>query len=129
MEYYLITAQVIQDILKGNFKKQYIVEFNPNLLKKNRKLNQLLEIINNSAIQDKVNMRIEYADFIKNKDKVYDLMRNGYRLAIVLDNTFEPEYANFQRLNAFNYILANKKLKYFDKILLNEQELNGLIKI
>ena len=74
-------------------------------------------------------MRIEYADFIKNKDKVYDLMRNGYRLAIVLDNTFEPEYANFQRLNAFNYILANKKLKYFDKILLNEQELNGLIKI
>lgn len=56
-------------------------------------------------------------------------MRNGYRLAIVLDNTFEPEYANFQRLNAFNYILANKKLKYFDKILLNEQELNGLIKI
>ena len=129
MEYYLITAQVIQDILKGNFKKQYIVEFNPNLLKKNRKLNQLLEIINNSAIQDKVNMRIEYADFIKNKDKVYDLMRNGYRLAIVLDNTFEPEYANFQRLNAFNYILANKKLKYFDKILLNEQELYGLIKI
>jgi hypothetical protein len=129
VEYYLITAQVIQDILKGNFKKQYIVEFNPNLLKKNRKLNQLLEIINNSAIQDKVNMRIEYADFIKNKDKVYDLMRNGYRLAIVLDNTFEPEYANFQRLNAFNYILANKKLKYFDKILLNEQELNGLIKI
>ena len=74
-------------------------------------------------------MRIEYADFIENKDKVYDLMRNGYRLAIVLDNTFEPEYANFQRLNAFNYILANKKLKYFDKILLNEQELNGLIKI
>lgn len=129
VEYYLITAQVIQDILKGNFKKQYIVEFNPNLLKKNRKLNQLLEIINNSAIQDKVNIRIEYADFIKNKDKVYDLMRNGYRLAIVLDNTFEPEYANFQRLNAFNYILANKKLKYFDKILLNEQELNGLIKI
>ena len=129
VEYYLITTQVIQDILKGNFKKQYIVEFNPSLLKKNRKLNQLLEIINNSAIQDKVNIRIEYADFIKNKDKVYDLMKNGYRLAIVLDNTFEPEYSNFQRLNAFNYILASKKLEYFDKILLNEQELNGLIKI
>ena len=85
--------------------------------------------MNNSAIQDKVNIRIEYADFIKNKDKVYDLMKNGYRLAIVLDNTFEPEYSNFQRLNAFNYILASKKLEYFDKILLNEQELNGLIKI
>ena len=40
VEYYLITTQVIQDILKGNFKKQYIVEFNPSLLKKNRKLNQ-----------------------------------------------------------------------------------------
>ena len=129
VEYNMISAQIIKDIIKGNFKKQYIVEFNPSLLKKNRKLNQLLEIINNSAIQDKVNIRIEYADFIKNKDKVYDLMKNGYRLAIVLDNTFEPEYSNFQRLNAFNYILASKKLEYFDKILLNEQELNGLIKI
>lgn len=129
VEYNLITVEVINDILKGNFKKQYIIEFDVDLLKKSKKLKRLLEIINNSAIQDKLNIKIEYKDFIKNKEQIYELMREGYRFAIVLDNTFEPEYSNFQRLNAFNYIIASKKLKDYDLILANEEMLKGLIKI
>lgn len=129
VEYNLIVIEVIKDILKGNFKKQYIIEFNSDLLKKRKKLERLLQIVNNPAVQDKINIKIEYKDFIKNKDTIYDLMRNGYRIAIMLDNLFEPEYANFQRLNAFNYILASKRLSYYDKILVNEEMLKGLIKI
>ena len=63
------------------------------------------------------------------KEQIYELMREGYRFVIVLDNTFEPEYSNFQRLNAFNYIIASKKLKNYDLILANEEMLKGLIKI
>ncbi len=129
VEYNLISAEIIQDILKGNFKRQYIIEFNTNLFKKKRKLASLLNIINNSAVQDKVNLKITYKEFLKNKDNIYELMREGFKFAVILDDSFEPDYANFERLNAFYYTIASKKLDYYDKVITNESMIKRLIKI
>lgn len=129
VEYNLMSVEIIQDILKGNFKRQYIIEFNTNLFKKKRKLASLLNVINNSAVQDKVNLKITYKEFLKNKDNIYELMRDGFKFAVILDNSFEPEYANFERLNAFYYTIASKKLDYYDKVITNESIIKRLIKI
>lgn len=129
VEYNLMSVEIIQDILKGNFKRQYIIEFNTNLFKKKRKLARLLNVINNSAVQDKVNLKITYKEFLQNKDNIYELMRDGFKFAVILDNSFEPEYANFERLNAFYYTIASKKLDYYDKVLTNESIIKRLIKI
>lgn len=129
VEYNLISAEIIQDILKGNFKRQYIIEFNTNLFKKKRKLASLLNIINNSAVQDKINLKITYKEFLQNKDNIYELMREGFKFAVILDNSFEPDYANFERLNAFYYTIASKKLDYYDKVITNESMIKRLIKI
>lgn len=129
VEYNLMSVEIIQDILKGNFKKQYIIEFSTSLFKKNRKLTSLLNTINNAAIQDKINLKITYKEFLQNKDEIYELMRNGFRFAVILDNSFEPKYANFERLNAFNYTIASKKLEYYDSIIANENVIKRLIKI
>lgn len=129
VEYNLMSVEIIQDILKGNFKRQYIIEFNTNLFKKKRKLASLLNVINNSAVQDKVNLKITYKEFLQNKDNIYELMRDGFKFAVILDNSFEPEYANFERLNAFYYTIASKKLDYYDKVLTNESIIKRLIKI
>lgn len=129
VEYNLMSVEIIQDILKGNFKRQYIIEFNTNLFKKKRKLASLLNVINNSAVQDKVNLKITYKEFLQNKDNIYELMRDGFKFAVILDNSFEPEYANFERLNAFYYTIASKKLDYYDKVIKNESIIKRLIKI
>lgn len=129
VEYNLMSFEIIQDILKGNFKRQYIIEFNTNLFKKKRKLASLLNVINNSAVQDKVNLKITYKEFLQNKDNIYELMRDGFKFAVILDNSFEPEYANFERLNAFYYTIASKKLDYYDKVITNESIIKRLIKI
>lgn len=129
VEYNLVSVEVISDILKGNFKKQYIIEFTPTLLKKNKKLKSLLNIIDNSAIQDKINLTINYEDFSKNKDNIYELMRNGFKFAIVLDNAFEPEYGNFEKLKMFNYVILKKDINNYEKILQNENIIENLIKI
>lgn len=129
VEYNLMSVEIIQDILKGNFKRQYIIEFNTNLFKKKRKLARLLNVINNSAVQDKVNLKITYKEFLQNKDNIYELMRDGFKFAVILDNSFEPEYANFERLNAFYYTIASKKLDYYDKVITNESIIKRLIKI
>lgn len=129
VEYNLISVEVIQDILRGNFKRQYIIEFNTNLFNKSRKLASLLKIINNSAVQDKINFKITYKEFLKNKENIYELMRNGFKFAVILDDSFEPQYANFERLNAFYYTIASRKLEYYNTIIANESIIKRLIKI
>lgn len=129
VEYYLISAEVIKDILKGNFKKQYIIEFEPTLLKKQKKKKSILNIINNPAIQDKVNFKIKYADFIENKDEIYELMRNGFKFAIIIDDAMEVNYTNLSKLNAFNYIIIHKKLKYYNEIMEDKVLLKNIIEI
>lgn len=116
VEYYLITMQILKDILKQNFKKQYVVEFSSSLLKKPKKLKSLLNIINSTSVQEKLSIKIRYGKFIKNKDKVYDLMRKGYKIAIVMDDTFEVNAKNLQSLDMFKYVIVNKTFKDYEKI-------------
>lgn len=129
VEYSLISANVIKDILRGNFKKQYIVEFTPTLFKKSKKFKSILNIINNPAAQDKLNLKIQYKDFADNKEKIYDLMRSGYKFAVIIDDTVDTSYGTLSKLNVFSYILLSKKLRNYDEILENEVILKNVIKI
>lgn len=116
VEYYLVVVQVLKDILKQNFKRQYIVEFAYTLLNKPKKLNNLLNIINNLATQDKICLKIRYEDFQKKKEEIYELMRNGYRVALIIDNSFEVDYKNIGMLKMFKYIIIDKQSKKYDEI-------------
>lgn len=129
VEYYLIVVQAIKDILKQNFKKQYIVEFAPTILKKSKKIKSLLNLINNTAVQEKISMKIRYENFLENKEKIYELMRNGYKFAIILDNSFKVNYKNIEDLNMFKYIIINKNLKHYKEIQEFKNSLNNVIEI
>lgn len=129
VEYYLIVVHAIKDILKQNFKKQYIVEFAPTILKKSKKIKSLLNLINNTAVQEKISMKIRYENFLENKEKIYELMRNGYKFAIILDNSFKVNYKNIEDLNMFKYIIINKNLKHYKEIQKFKNSLNNVIEI
>ena len=116
IEYYLTAIQILKDIIKRNFKKIYIVEFASTLLKKPKKLKRLLNIINNSAIQEKICIKLRYDDFMKNKEKIFQIMKQGYNIALILDSSFEITFKNIETLRLFKYILLNKNLKYYEKI-------------
>ena len=129
IEYYLTVVQILKDIIKLNFKRQYIVEFADTLLKKPKKLKSLLNIINNSAIQDKICLKIKYEQFVAQKENIYGLMREGYRFAIILDNSFEVDYKNIESLDSFKYIILNKNLKNYDEIIKNSKNKKNIIEI
>lgn len=129
VEYYLIASTVIKDILRGNFKKQYIVEFTPTILLKAKKMKSILKIIDNPAVQDKISLKIKYEDFLIYKDQIYELMRQGFRFAIVVDDTMDSSYATLSKLNAFSYIIINKKLKNYEEIMENKVILKNIIEI
>lgn len=130
IEYYLITVQIIKDIIRQNFKKQYIVEFAETLLSKPKKILGILNVIDNSAIQDKISLKVRYEYYLENKEKIYELMREGYRFAIILDNSFEVDYKNMENLKMFKYVLLNRESKHYSKIMkLNEDVNNNIIEI
>lgn len=129
VEYYLATKKVLEDILKQNFTRQYILEFTDKLLDKPNKLKNLLNIISNSAIKDKVSLKIKYEAFARNKEKIYDLMRDGYKITIILDNSFEINYKNIESLSAFKYVIVNRDLKIYDEIVNYKGNIKNIIEI
>lgn len=129
IEYYLVANKVLKDVLRQNFTKEYILEFTDKLLDKPNKLKNLLNIIENNAIKDKVSIKIKYESFISYKDKIYDLMRNGYKITIILDNSFKPDYKSIESLATFKYVIINKDLKNYKEIISYKKRIKNIIEI
>ena len=98
-------------------------------MKKPKKIKSILNIIDNPAIQDKISLKVKYEQFVKNKETVYDLMREGYKITIILDNSFEPNFKNMESLHMFEFVLINKNLKNYKEIMENKESLNNIIEI
>ena len=121
VEYYLVVIQILKDILKLNLKRKYILEFADTLLKKPKKIKGFLNIINSSAVQEKVSLKIRYEQFVQNKETIYELMRNGYKITIILDNSFDVKFKNIETLEMFEFVIVNRDLKIYNEIKQNIQ--------
>ena len=129
IEYYLVTKKVLEDILKQNFTRQYVLEFTDKLLDKPNKLKNLLNIINNTATKDKISIKIKYEFFIENKEKIYNLMRDGFKITIILDNSFKANYKTVETLRVFKYVIVNKDLKNYNEIIKYKKNIKNIIEI
>ena len=87
----------------------------------------LVRIINNSAIQDKVFLKINYKDFEENKYLIYSLMKDGFRFAIIINDDFEFSMINIKKLSIFSYLLVLEHSKNYEKIKNISQELDNII--
>ena len=128
VEYNMISAQIIKDIIKGNFKKQYIVEFADSLFEKKQKITRLLNIIDNSALQDKLSIKIRHETFLKYREDAYEMLRSGYKIALIADETIDTDRAELEKLKMFKYILINKDAPYYEEIT-RKKRLQNIIEI
>lgn len=106
IEYYLLCNVILDDIISGNFNKKYITNFCLSLFNKEEKCNSLLNVINNDSIKDKFIITFLYADYLKYKDKINNLISLGYRIAITIDDNFELNETNIKKLDIFSYIVV-----------------------
>lgn len=129
IEYYLVAKKALEDVLKQNFTKQYVLEFTDKLLTKPNKLKNLLNIIDNTAIKDKVSIKIKYEFFIDNKEKIYELIKEGFKITLILDNSFKVNYKTIDTLEVFKYVILNKDLKKYNEIINYKQNIKNIIEI
>ncbi|MCF0126557.1 MAG: hypothetical protein HUJ68_12545, partial [Clostridia bacterium] len=127
IQYLMLAILNLKNIEIGNFTTQYLVNFPVTLFEKEKKLEQVLRIINSQAIQDKVNLKIQFKDFTEYKDKIYDLMQEGYRFVMVLDDTFNVSIEEIRKLSMFKYIILSTSLDKYDRIKEYEAHIENLL--
>ena len=126
VEYILLSVVVILDILKGNFDDTYIAEFTSTLFKKKQKLDSILSILGNQALQDKINLNILYSDYIKNQKHVLEYTKKGYNFTITLDNEVN-NIEDVEALKMFKMVIVPQKLSIYKDIKSNKVLFNNVI--
>lgn len=115
IEYILLSVIAIRDIINGSFKDFYIVEFASSLFKKKQKLNGILSLIDNQALQEKINLNITYLDYIRNKKDVLTYTKNGFNFVITLDDSLE-HVEEIEKLKMFKLVIVPKDLLVYKEI-------------
>lgn len=108
VEYPMIAIKALKDILDGNFNKIYVIDFSLDLLGKKKKLEQLLEIINSQAAQDKINFQIGYKEFLQNKNEIYQLVKRGFNFCLKTEKSMPKLTGDeLKILDIFNCIIVD----------------------
>ncbi len=123
IEYYMVCAKILNNIIKGDYNNKFLLEFDANILKKKDKINRLLNIIDNDLTKDVISMKIDYKSFIACKEKIYELIKEGYKFSVIIDNTYDNvEKVDPSIFKVFEYIILDdiekyKELKEYDNII------------
>lgn len=115
IEYILLSLISIKDILSGNFNDIYIAEFANTLFNKSQKIESILSLISNQALQEKININIMYEDYTKNKEKIMSLVNRGYNFAITLDSSFK-NIDELEELKIFRFVILKSNLEIYKDV-------------
>ena len=116
VEYTLLSVVAIRDILNANFKDVYIAEFATSLFTKKQKLDTVLNIIDNQAMQDKIIINVSYEDLKHYKLIILEYVNRGYNFAITLDNSLK-DVDEIESLNIFRTVIVPKNLFLYGEVM------------
>lgn len=113
VEYNYTAHQVLKDIIKGNHY-EYLVDYPREISKKEEEMDKLFNIFNNEVLIDRISIKINFDDFLKEKEKIYTYMRNGYKFAVQIDNKFIEDNHNLNLLKVFKYIIVKRRNSFIE---------------
>lgn len=106
IEYYMVSATIINDIIKLKFNNNYLVDFSQTFFTKKEKMARLINIINDEIIKEKIIIKINYSTYIDNKTIIDILINKGFKFALIIDKEINKE--DKIMLKIFSYVLNNK---------------------
>ena len=112
VSYSLACVRALEDVIKGNFDKVYILDYVFSLVSKPKNNHRLLKTIDNDIIKEKLVLKIKYSDYVANHEAVYELTRNGFKIALEIDSSFEFNDENNKILKIFAYVITSDSKLY-----------------
>ena len=112
VSYSLACIRALEDVIKGDFDKIYILDYVFSLVSKPKKNQRLLKTIDNDIIKEKLVLKINYSDYVANHEAIYELTRGGFKIALEIDSSFEFSDENNKLLKIFAYIITSDRELY-----------------
>ena len=111
--YYQISIEILKNAIIGNFNQEYIVDFPLSILEKKQKTIRLFNTINNEMIKNNLILKFTYSSYLENKDQINEWIKEGYKVAIIIDEKYNYEEKQKMWLEIFNYIIVDQEKKGF----------------
>lgn len=114
--YSLLSIEILNNVINGIFNQEYIVDFPLSILEKKQKTNRLFNIINNEMIKNSLVLKFTYSSYLDNKDIINDWIKEGFKVAIIIDDKYNYEIKEKMWLDIFKYIIIDQdKKNFFDE--------------
>lgn len=105
--YYLITQRILKEKIQTNYENQYLIDFPCSIFNKPKKQERLINIINNEAIKDSLILRFTYTDYQNHKQIIESWIKEGYQIAIEIDDQYNNDKQSQIWLDIFKYIIIS----------------------
>lgn len=113
--YYLTSLEILKNAIDTTYDKEYIVDFPIEILEKKQKTQRLKEVINNELIKNNIILKVDYKDYLSNRDTINEWIKEGYNFAPLIDASYNYEENSRLWLDIFKYIIVDKeKINFFD---------------
>ena len=117
--YVLASSLILENAINLDFTRYYMVPFASTLFTKEKKMDRLIGSINNELAKKFLIIRITYSDYKKHRDKINDLINEGFVFGLELDSQYT---GNTNELVLFPYILVYEDSPEYE-MLEREKEL------
>lgn len=111
--YYLVSKMILEDAISGVFNRYYIVDFPISILEKEQKLNRLINIIDSEVVKNSMIIKFMYNDYLSNKEIINKFIKDGFQIAIVIDDNYKYDDSSRMWLDIFKYVIVNNENKNF----------------
>ena len=112
IEFSFAALIVLKDIIKGVFDFEYLINYPSEISTKKTLYSRLMSILNNEILKERITIKINYSDFLQEKEIIYNEIRHGYKFAVILDSEFRDTEEDAALLPVFKYIIVSKKKNY-----------------
>lgn len=113
VEYNYTALQILRDIIQGKYY-EYLISYPSSISQKVKNMEKLFIIINHEMMLNRITIKINYEDFIREKEYIYEYMRMGYMFAACIDNTFIENDTNLNFLKVFKYIIVSRRNNFME---------------
>ena len=125
--YYLTSKIILENAIKdynNMFGTSYdtssetnlIVDFPISIFDKEQKLNRLINIIDNEIVKNNIIIKFKYSDYLVNKDQINTWIKDGFQVAVEIDEGYNYDDSSKLWLDIFIYVIVDtNKQNFFDE--------------
>ena len=113
----LLSIRLVNDMIESNFDKKYIVYLPKTLYTKEKKLEKILRVIDDSHAKESVVILLELAHLNTYKNIIKKLIKEGYKFAISINTNTKMDQKNYSNFNLVDYVFVDKNIPNIVKTL------------